>query len=105
MNITLEISLWVIAVILGLIIIAVAVYLINFLTAMKAMTPAETGPINDTVWCIKDRFVNSCIFKGEQCYLMVDEGMSDENFKLEMDRIGISPDQITALISPVTSNQ
>jgi hypothetical protein len=104
MNKTLKISLWVIAAILGLIIIAVAVYLINFLTATKAMTPAETGPINDTVWCIKDRFVNSYI-KGEQSYLMVDAGMSDKNFKLEMDRIGISPDQITALITPVTSNQ
>jgi glyoxylase-like metal-dependent hydrolase (beta-lactamase superfamily II) len=98
MNKTLKISLWVIAAILGFIIIAVAVYLINFLTATKAMTPAETGQINDTVWCIKDRFVNSYIFKGEKSYLMVDAGISDKNFKLEMDRIGISPDQITALL-------
>ncbi|MCJ7448646.1 MAG: MBL fold metallo-hydrolase [Bacteroidales bacterium] len=105
MNKTLKISLWVVATILGLLIILVAVYVINFLLATKAMTPAETGPINDTVWCIKDKFVNSYIFKGEQDYIMVDAGMNDRNFKLEMDRIGINPDQITALITPVTCNQ
>ena len=95
MNKTLKISLWGVAILLLLIIIGVAVYLINFLKATKAMTPAETGIINDTVWCIKDKFVNSYIFKGEQSYLMIDAGIGDKNFKREMDKIGINPDKIT----------
>ena len=95
MNKTLKISLWGVAIFLLLIITGVAVYLISFLKATKAMTPAETGIINDTVWCIKDKFVNSYIFKGEKSYLMIDAGIGDKNFKREMDKIGINPDKIT----------
>jgi hydroxyacylglutathione hydrolase len=94
MNKTLKISLWGVAIFLLLIITGVAVYLISFLKATKAMTPAETGIINDTVWCIKDKFVNSYIFKGEQSYLIIDAGIGDKNFKREMDKIGINPDKI-----------
>ncbi|MCU0473319.1 MAG: MBL fold metallo-hydrolase [Bacteroidales bacterium] len=98
MNKTLKISLWGVAILLILIIIGAAAYLINFLKATKAMTPAETGIINDTVWCIKDKFVNSYIFKGEQGYLMIDAGIGDKNFKMEMDKIGIDPGKITTIL-------
>jgi glyoxylase-like metal-dependent hydrolase (beta-lactamase superfamily II) len=97
MNKTLKISLWGVAIFLLLIIIGGAIYLISFLKATKAMTPAETGIINDTVWCIKDKFVNSYIFKGEQSYLMIDAGIGVKNFKREMDKIGINPDKITKI--------
>jgi glyoxylase-like metal-dependent hydrolase (beta-lactamase superfamily II) len=93
-----KIALWSVGLILGLIIIFAAVFIINFLTATKAMTPGETQAINDSVWCIRDRFVNAFVFRGNGGYLLVDAGIGEKNFKTEMDKLGISPDQITTLL-------
>jgi len=87
-----------IAVIVCLGIITAIVFYINFRQAIKSMTPAETGSINDSVWCIKDRFVNAYIFKAGQNYLMVDAGIGEKDFKKEMEKTGIVPDQITTLL-------
>jgi glyoxylase-like metal-dependent hydrolase (beta-lactamase superfamily II) len=88
----------VIGILLGIIVIAAAVFIINFLSATKAMTPGETQGINDSVWCIKDKFVNAFIFKGDEEYLLIDAGFGEKKFREEMDRIGINPDQITTLL-------
>ena len=89
---------WVLGIIASLLIIAVVVFYINFRRAIKAMTPSETGAINDSVWCIKDRFVNAYIFKGEKGYLIVDAGMGAKKVAKEMKKVGINPDQITTLL-------
>jgi hydroxyacylglutathione hydrolase len=89
---------WTVAVLLGLIIIAAIIFLLNFLIATKSMTPAETAAINDSVWCIKDRFVNAYIFKGKKSYLMIDAGLGRKKFSQEMDKLGIRPDEITTLL-------
>jgi hydroxyacylglutathione hydrolase len=89
---------WGVSIILGIIILAVAFFLINFLIGTKSMTPAETGAINDSVWCIKDRFVNAFIFKGKSSYLMIDAGIEEGKFKKELDKLKISPDHITTLL-------
>jgi hypothetical protein len=44
----------------------------QFSSCHKILTPADTGMINDSVWCIKDRFVNAYIFRGKTGYLMTD---------------------------------
>jgi len=88
----------VIGTILGIIILAAAVFIINFLSATKAMTPGETQAINDSVWCIKDRFVNAFIFKGDKGYLLIDAGIGEKKFREEMDKIAINPDQISTLL-------
>jgi glyoxylase-like metal-dependent hydrolase (beta-lactamase superfamily II) len=62
------------------------------------MSPSDTSSINDSVWCIRDRFVNAYIFKGAKSYLMVDAGISKKRFKNEMEKLGIKPDQITTLL-------
>jgi glyoxylase-like metal-dependent hydrolase (beta-lactamase superfamily II) len=87
-----------IGIMLGIIIIAAAVFIINFLTATKAMTPGETQAINDSVWCIKDRFVNAFIFRGDKGYILIDAGIGEKKFREEMDKIAISPDQINTLL-------
>jgi glyoxylase-like metal-dependent hydrolase (beta-lactamase superfamily II) len=87
-----------IGIMLGVIIIAAAVFIINFLTATKAMTPGDTQAINDSVWCIKDRFVNAFIFKGDKGYVLIDAGIGEKKFREEMDKIAINPDQITTLL-------
>ena len=98
MNKPLKITLWTAGITVGLVFIVAIVFLFNFLSATKAMTPAETQAINDSVWCIKDRFVNAFIFKGKDGYILIDAGMSEKNFSREVDKTGIKPDQITTLL-------
>jgi glyoxylase-like metal-dependent hydrolase (beta-lactamase superfamily II) len=92
-----KIVLWIAGAIAFLLIVAALAFYLNFRRATKAMTPAATGAINDSVWVIKDNFVNAFLFKGRNGYLMVDAGINAKNFKKEMDLIGINPDQISAL--------
>jgi hydroxyacylglutathione hydrolase len=89
--------LWGSVVLIGLIIVVIAVFLINFLAATKSMTPEKTGAINDSVWCIKDKFVNAYIFKGKTSYLMIDAGIGEKGFRNEMMKTGIKPEQIGSL--------
>jgi glyoxylase-like metal-dependent hydrolase (beta-lactamase superfamily II) len=90
--------LWVVAIIFGLIITGAIIFLLNFMSATKSMTPAETAAINDSVWSIKDRFVNAFIFKGEKSYLMIDAGLSRKKFRQELDKLQIKPDEITTIL-------
>jgi hydroxyacylglutathione hydrolase len=93
-----KILLIVLLIIVGLLIVAALMFYIRFNRATKAMTPAETGALNDSVWCIKDKFVNAFVFKGKNSYLMVDAGFSKKGFAGELAKIGISPDQITTIL-------
>jgi hydroxyacylglutathione hydrolase len=86
------------AIVAGVLIIVALLFLIKFQKATKEMTPSETGAINDSVWCIKDKFVNAYVFKGEKSYLMVDAGIGKNNFKSELQKIGIKPEQITTIL-------
>lgn len=94
----LKIAIWGIGFMVGIIIIIAAVFIINFLLATKSMTPAETHAINDSVWCVKDKFVNAFIFRGNDGYLLIDAGLGEKKFKEEMDKLSINPDQITTLL-------
>jgi len=91
-------TLWGIGILLGLVIIAATVFVINFILATRAMTPAETSAINDSVFVVKDRFVNAYIFKGKKSYLIVDAGFGKDNFRSELIKLGIPPDKITTIL-------
>ena len=90
--------LWGLTIIVGLVIIVAVILLINFRQATKLMTPSDTGAINDSVWCIKDRFVNAYIFKGNKGYVMVDAGIGKNRIKKELDKLRIDPDKVTILL-------
>lgn len=90
--------LWIVAVFAGLILAGASIFLIRFISATRSMTPAETAAINDSVWCIKDRFVNAYIFKGNNSYLMVDAGFRERSFKEELKKTGIAPEQISTIL-------
>ncbi len=90
--------LWVVAVIAGLILTGASLFLIRFISATRSMTPSETSAINDSVWCIKDGFVNAYIFKGNNSYLMVDAGFRKHSFNNELTKAGIAPGQISTLL-------
>lgn len=86
------------AMLAGVLIIVATIFFVNFIHITKSMKPSETGAINDSVWCIKDKFVNAYLFKGNNSYLLVDAGIRKNNFKSELKKIGINPEQITTLL-------
>ena len=90
--------LWTVIVLSGLVIIAALIFLLNFLIATKSMTPAETAAINDSVWCIRDKYVNAFIFRGEKSYLMIDAGLGVKSFSQQLKKLGINPDDITTIL-------
>ena len=91
-------TLWGIAIFLGLMVIAAVVFVINFLLTTQKMTPAETSAVNDSVFVVKDRFVNAYVFKGKQSYLMVDAGFGNDNFLSGLIKLGIAPEKITTIL-------
>ena len=97
-NKTIKRTIWGFGILVGLLVIASAVFIINFLLATRSMTPLETTAVNDSVFCVKDRFVNAFIFKGRESYLMVDAGISEGSFRYELKKLGIAPGQITTIL-------
>jgi hydroxyacylglutathione hydrolase len=89
---------WGLSIFSALLILAALMFFIKFQRATKAMSPAETGAINDSVWCIKDKFVNAYLFKGINGYLLIDAGISRKNFNNQLQKISISPEQITTIL-------
>jgi glyoxylase-like metal-dependent hydrolase (beta-lactamase superfamily II) len=90
--------LWTLVSITGLLTSVALIYLFSFFHATKAMTPEKTGEINDSVWCIKDHFVNAYLFKGKTGYIMIDAGIGKKSFKRELDKLGIKPEKISAIL-------
>jgi glyoxylase-like metal-dependent hydrolase (beta-lactamase superfamily II) len=90
--------LWAVGITVGLLTIAALILYINFRQAIKSMTPVETFAVNDSVWCLKDRFVNAYIFKGEKNYLAVDAGISKRIINEEMTKLHIDPKKVTTIL-------
>lgn len=61
------------------------------------MTPSGTGALNDSVWCIRDHYVNTYIFKAKENYFMIDVGISKKTINKELDKLGIKPETIVAI--------
>ncbi len=93
-----KIIIWSFGILVGLLVLAGAGFYISYKVATKSMAPAETMAVNDSVYSIKDSFVNAYIFKGKSSYLMVDAGFSKNTVLAEMKKLGISPDQITTIL-------
>jgi hydroxyacylglutathione hydrolase len=87
-----------VAILAGILIIVAFLFFINFYKASREMKPSETIAINDSVWCIKDKFVNAYLFKGRKYYLLFDAGIKKENFKSELKKTGVNTDQITTVL-------
>jgi glyoxylase-like metal-dependent hydrolase (beta-lactamase superfamily II) len=90
-------TLWITGILFGLLILAAIAFLIYFRSATKEMTPAETKGVNDSVFCIKNGFVNAYIFKSKNQYILFDAGMSEKRFLAEMKSLKIMPEQISSV--------
>ena len=93
-----KVILWIVGVLVGLLVLAGVGFYISYKVSTKTMTPAETGAVNDSVFSVKDNFVNAFIFKGKSSYLMVDAGFSKSSVLLELKKLGIAPEKITTIL-------
>ena len=87
-----------ISVFTGLLIVYSVIFYVRFQKATSAMVPSETGAINDSVFCIKDKYVNAFLFRGDTGYLMVDAGFTKKGFNRGLEMIGISPNQVHTIL-------
>ena len=98
MNKAVKFLLWIIGVLVGLLVLAGVGFYISYKVSTRSMTPAETGAVNDSVYSVKDTFVNAFIFKGKSSYLIVDAGFSKSSVQKELKKLGIDPEKITTIL-------
>ena len=92
-------KIWIsVSVIIGILLLATGGFFLRFYFATRDMAPAETSRINDSVFCLKDKFVNAFLFKYNDGYVMIDAGMSKENIGKQLEKLGIPPGQVTTLL-------
>ena len=82
----------------ALLVIVMVSFFVKFKKALGEMTPAETYAVNDSVFCIKDSYVNAYIFKSEKGYIMFDAGTNESSVIEQMKSFNIEPDEVIALL-------
>ena len=87
-----------VAIFIGVLLLAAGAFFLLFYLNTRDMSPAETGRINDSVFCIRDKFVNAFLFRGKQGYLMIDAGLDEKIFRNELGKLGIEPGQVSIIL-------
>lgn len=95
---TLKRSLIGVAALVGVVLIFFVVFFVRVQYNVKSLKPAQTSEITSEVIAIKDEFSNMYLVKDGDNYIAVDAANSAENVKLELDKLGIMPDQIKAIL-------
>ncbi len=90
-------TLWGIGILIAFLLILIAWYGIKAKSAMKEMNPANTGQITDSIYAIKDSFVNLYLVKSGNNYIAIDAGNSIEGIKDGLAKLKISPDNVEAI--------
>lgn len=85
-------------ILVGVLILAAGGFLLKFYLETRNMNPAPTGKVNDSVFVVRDRFVNAFLFRGTDGYLMIDAGMNAEDFGAELGKLGIDPATVTDIL-------
>jgi glyoxylase-like metal-dependent hydrolase (beta-lactamase superfamily II) len=63
----------------------------------KKMTPAETSHITDSIYAIRDNFVNLYLYKYYDRYIAFDAGNNIENLSQELAKLGVNPEHVVAI--------
>jgi len=95
---TIKISIWSAVIIIALAVIFFVGYGVKAKSEGKKMTPAETGQIIDSIFTIKDTFVNLYLIKSGDRYIAVDAGNSIDGVKEGLAKLNICPDSVIAVL-------
>ena len=86
------------AIAVGVLFLVAIGFFLSFYIASRGLVPAETTRINDSVFCIRDQYVDAYVFKGRSGFFMVDAGVSPEGIKAGLDQFGIAPEQVNTIL-------
>lgn len=70
----------------------------KYIKATRQLHAADTQEINDSVFCVKDGYVNAFLFKTPTGYLMIDGGMREGKVLKEMKSFGIEAGDVHTLL-------
>ncbi|MCF8223480.1 MAG: MBL fold metallo-hydrolase [Bacteroidales bacterium] len=70
----------------------------KYIYAIRQMKPVETRALNDSVYCIRNKYVNAWVFEVYRGYIMIDAGISKKKMKEELSKLEINPDDILAVV-------
>lgn len=73
-------------------------YGIKAKSVMKTMTTVKTGEIVDNVIPIQDSFTNVFLVKDGETYIAIDAGNNLETVSVELTKLDINPEKITAVL-------
>lgn len=94
---TLKIILISLGFLFGIIIILIIWFSIRYSTLTGRMNPIENSNINDTVYAIKDRYVNAYLFETGGQYVIFDACISEKKVDEALGLLGIEADKVAAL--------
>lgn len=84
-------------VLIALIVIIFTFYGIKAKSETKKMTPAETGQLTDSIFTIKDSFVNLYFIKIDENYIAIDAGNSIDGVRAGLYKLQICPENVIGI--------
>jgi hydroxyacylglutathione hydrolase len=90
-------TLWVIGAVVILWVIMFVWYGIKATSESKKMYPSETGQLVDSIYCIKDSFVNMYLVASKGKFIAIDAGNSIDGIKAGLSKLKICPDSVVAI--------
>lgn len=94
---TIKRTLWGLGTIVVLAFLFFAWYGIKAQMEIKKMTPVETGQLTDSIFTIKDTFVNIYLFQSGKDYFVIDGGNSIDGIKKGLLKLKVCPDNVVAV--------
>ena len=85
-------------IIILLIVLCFSGYMIKAKLEMQKMAPEETQEITSNIFSVKDSFVNLFLIKDSSGYIAIDAGNDVDVVSVELKKLGINPDQVTAIL-------
>ncbi len=98
MKIIIKRILWGIGTGIAILIVFAAWYGIKASSEIKKLTPIETGQLTDSIYTIKDSFVNIYLVNCRNRYIVVDGGNSIDGINAGLNKLNISPDSVVAIL-------
>lgn len=90
-------TLWGLAIVIVLIVALFVWYGIKASSETKKMSPVETSQITDSIYSIKDSFVNIYLINSDHNYIAIDGGNSIDGVKKGLDQLKINPESVVAI--------
>ena len=98
MNKTFKRTLLILAILIGVAAIIFGIMFLKFKSALETLKPIETGMIFDDIFVVGDDYANIFFIKDSAQYIVIDCGNNAAMVADEMKKLGISPDDVAAVL-------